>query len=507
MRTTQAHLASIALALAAATSCGSSGDAGAPAAVSGPPTWYRDIEPLVQTRCDGCHVAQGTGGFPLDRPTAVALAVLVEGRVESGYMPPWPPSGSGAALRDARSLTAAEIALFRGWADAGAPLGDRADHAERAPVVPVLPARAADLELTMPVVYAGPSTSFVTDEVRCFVLDLPGGNPRGASVVATQWRAGTPIGIHSLSGVPLDPAAAAAARAREGADGRAGFECGAGFGDLPHGPPLGANGTGAAQDGSTLPQGTRVDIPAGGAVLMRVHYAVQHLAGALDRSGVRLWLASGAEAAALRPITLATVEAPVELPCPAGLTTDPRDACSREAAFARYARAPATPATVRARADALLASCGTTAAALTAALPFGVPAPEHFFASTTCAAKVTEESVVHVVQGRMNTHGASMRVEVERDPGAWTTLLEIPSWRWAWDAAYVLRDGIRLPAGRAIRVSCTFDNGTQTQWSALSGEPGHDGPARPPLLPAEYIVSADHRAAESCVAYLGVTSP
>ena len=76
------------LAMSGLVACGSSAatsvevpvEAGAPA-LTAAPTWYRDVEPIVQTECVGCHVAQGTGGFLLDRETAVLLASFISEQV------------------------------------------------------------------------------------------------------------------------------------------------------------------------------------------------------------------------------------------------------------------------------------------------------------------------------------------------------------------------------------------------------------------------------------------
>src|SRR5690349_9723934 len=35
------------------------------AAVPDDPTWYRDVQPIVITKCQGCHVDGGIGPFPM----------------------------------------------------------------------------------------------------------------------------------------------------------------------------------------------------------------------------------------------------------------------------------------------------------------------------------------------------------------------------------------------------------------------------------------------------------
>ena len=464
------------------------------------PTWYRDVEPIVQRECAGCHVSDGTGGFPLDRVSAKSLASLMAERVAFRDMPPWPPGRAGAPIAGARVLGSDAIATLAAWAIAGGPDGDPRDHVERAPRISPVPPRPADLHIDVGAgeSYQPPASPFVTDEVRCFVLELPTGTD-GLWVNAARWRAGTPRSVHNLGGVVVGPQAASEARARSRRDGRPGFECGGGLGELASGPMLGANGTGGGGEGATFsPVGTAVRVPSGGAILMRVHYAIKHLSGAVDRSGVDLWLTEESQRQIVRPIVNIMVAAPVEVPCPSGVSNDPASPCNRENAFARLAGAGAAAA--RGRADARLTTCDTELARATQATASG----DHFFVKTACASVAPWDGTVHVVLGRMQTRGASLFVEVEQPDGSWSAALDIPRWRWAWEGAYVLEQGLPVRAGRHFRVSCTFDNGAANQWSALTGEPGHDAPARPPLLAPAYIVAAPNRAAEACEAHLGI---
>ena len=486
-------------------------DAGAAGPTAAPvPTWFRDVEPIVQVDCASCHSENGTGGFPLDQLTMTSLSTLASERVAARVMPPWPPGRGGAAIVGARALSDDAVDTIVRWAAAGAPPGDPRDHVERAPRTTPIPARPADLrvELAPGEVYQQPTSPFVTDEIRCFVLPLPT-EREGMWIEAVRWRAGNAYGIHNLGGVVVDAQGAAAALARAGKDGRAGFECGAGVdrslgagaNERERGTSVGANGTGGPGDGaSILPAGTAVRVPAGGAVVMRVHYAVKHLK-ASDRSGVDLWLAPSVMRP--RPLVLASVSAPVEVPCPTGVSLDPSHTCSRENAFARFS--PADPTGARAQADARLASCGTTLQQATAATSTGAhDGGEHFLVPTSCASVLPFGGTIRTVEARLQTRGASVRVEAERADGSWSTVLDIPQWRWAWESAYVLEQGVSVEAGRRLRVLCTFDNGTANQWSALTGEPGHDQPARPPQLAPGYLVSAPHRGAEACTAYVGI---
>jgi hypothetical protein len=84
-------------------------------------TWAREIGPLVERRCIGCHTQHGFA-FPLTtyedaRPWAVAIKEVTL----AGEMPPWGAApGIGHFANDHR-LTRHELELIAAWVDGGAP--------------------------------------------------------------------------------------------------------------------------------------------------------------------------------------------------------------------------------------------------------------------------------------------------------------------------------------------------------------------------------------------------
>src|SRR5262249_54476982 len=93
-------------------------------------TFHKDVEPILQRSCQGCHVTGGIAPFALvtyDQARVVAGAMVTE--TASRAMPPWhalttaecaPPFGWKRDLR----LTDEEIATIARWRDADAPEGD-----------------------------------------------------------------------------------------------------------------------------------------------------------------------------------------------------------------------------------------------------------------------------------------------------------------------------------------------------------------------------------------------
>ncbi len=95
--------------------------AGTPANV----TFYRDVLPILQDRCQGCHRPgevgpMALGAYDETRPWAKAIkqAVLL------GKMPPWYADAPRGKFHNDPRLSQQEIDKLVAWADTGAPAGD-----------------------------------------------------------------------------------------------------------------------------------------------------------------------------------------------------------------------------------------------------------------------------------------------------------------------------------------------------------------------------------------------
>ena len=88
-------------------------------------TFYRDVLPVLQERCQGCHRPgevgpMAFGAYDQTRPWAKAIkqAVLL------GKMPPWYADTPPGRFHNDPRLSRQEIAKLVAWSDAGAPAGD-----------------------------------------------------------------------------------------------------------------------------------------------------------------------------------------------------------------------------------------------------------------------------------------------------------------------------------------------------------------------------------------------
>jgi mono/diheme cytochrome c family protein len=90
------------------------------------PTYYVDVQPILEKNCVTCHTTGGIAPFSLQSPEeAVKRAPQIAAVVQRGYMPPWPPGSDSPAFRNERRLGEASKKMLTDWAQAGAPLGKK----------------------------------------------------------------------------------------------------------------------------------------------------------------------------------------------------------------------------------------------------------------------------------------------------------------------------------------------------------------------------------------------
>jgi hypothetical protein len=91
-------------------------------------TFTKDVAPIVQEHCQGCHrPGEGTPFSMLTYEEARPWAMAMKQMVISRAMPPWYEDGKTEKFSNNRSLTQAQIDTIAAWVDAGAPKGDPKD--------------------------------------------------------------------------------------------------------------------------------------------------------------------------------------------------------------------------------------------------------------------------------------------------------------------------------------------------------------------------------------------
>src|ERR1700752_5305976 len=93
-----------------------------------PPTFYRDVMPILQNHCQRCHRPGEIGPMPLVTYKQVRFqARKIALKVRTKQMPPWLADPCCGHFSNDPSLTQQQIDTLVAWANAGVPEGDRRD--------------------------------------------------------------------------------------------------------------------------------------------------------------------------------------------------------------------------------------------------------------------------------------------------------------------------------------------------------------------------------------------
>jgi hypothetical protein len=245
---------------------------GDPPAMDGPPevpTFHKDVQPILQKSCMGCHSTGNIAPFTLTSyEDAKAVAGLIAEKTKARTMPPWGVRNTDECTtrlgwKGDIHLSDEEISTLEAWNEAGAPEGDaKGTPPAFVPRSLDLPGQNLEIQPKTPYVTAGDK-----DEFRCFVID--------PQITEDQYLNGLQIlpGNHKVVHhglIFLDPERKSEALA--GPDGS--FPCGAG--DIPAGPGsqpgqlIDAWAPGA--DPIDFPEGVGLLVPKGSLVWMQIHY-------------------------------------------------------------------------------------------------------------------------------------------------------------------------------------------------------------------------------------------
>ncbi len=184
-----------------------------------------------------------------------------------------------------------------------------------------------------------------------------------------------------------------------------------------------------------FPDDTGLLIPAGGFIIMQMHYNTEAGIEA-DQSQLILDLADEDENP--QSLRILAINAPVEVPCPAEIDSE---ACYRDAAIAEAGNGS----------DLLLAVCGQTLD------DYADVAPENV--TTFCDMRVPTSGWAISILSHMHTVGKSTQTFLNPDTDDEQILIDIPFWDFDWQGDYWFEEPIWLEQGDIIRTACTYDNG------------------------------------------------
>lgn len=461
-----------------------------PAATAGAPSYYAAVAPILDAKCASCHRLGGIAPFPLTTfADAKSHAAGIVTMTRAGLMPPWMPGPDSVALvgRGRRRLTSAELATLAAWASAGAPAGDPA-ALHSSPAKPAgLTGPGRTIMLAPPKPYLPHAAGGGIDDYHCFLLDPKlTANAYVTGALIRPQRTGI---VHHVILYDASGAQAAAAERLNAASGGKGWTCfggpdlptdlsGAGAVDRLGQPPWIAAWV-PGHTTNSLPRGTGVLLRSGDKIVMQVHYNLIEAAGP-DRSRAELRLRPASTH--LIPLETHLIAAPVELPCPQGVTGPKcsRDVAIRDEVKEYGAQAAYIP-------TALLALCGKTLADYPQDVGDGTDI------TTSCDRPFSSAETIYGVAGHMHLRGRDIQVVLDPGTPKQQMLLHIPAWDFHWQDVYYLVHPIRVGPGDSVRVTCSFDNSIADQ-PVVGGQ----------QLKPRYVVWGEGTTDEMCLGMLAV---
>jgi len=449
------------------------------------PSFRRDVAPILQDKCEGCHRVGGIAPFSLETASAAKTwSPVIAAAVEARLMPPWPPGPDSPAYegQSQRLLTAAQRRTILAWAKAGGKVDGPALKAKPPAPIPVRPGESI-VNVAMSASYTPKAPKGGTDDYRCFLLDPK--LRQDGFVTSARIVPGAAKMVHHVILYREDAAQVAEARRLDAASPGPGWTCFGGTG-------ISGGSGGSVQDflndanwiaawapgwgGDRLPDGNGIPLSAGSQIVMQVHYNLLNGRG-VDRSHAVLTVAPATTK--LTPVRTMLLPAPVELAC---AKSEHGKLCSRTEALLELARKYGND--VAFVPSGLLLLCGRNVAN---------PRPSPV---TTCDRRITQPTKILAVAGHMHLLGRS--IELELDPGTprARVLLDIPSWSFHWQNAYTLARPVEAKPGDVVRVTCRYDVSKRVRTRRLGG---------PMPTTPRYVLWGEGTTDEMCLGILQVT--
>jgi hypothetical protein len=341
-----------------------------------------------------------------------------------------------------RSLTDEQIQLLHDWVAGGALEGDPDSPAPLAPS-DALTLPSVDLSADIGVDYVPPSD--VSDEYRCFLLDL--GTTEDRVSLGYRVTPGDPKIVHHVITTLFDGASREALQALDDeSPDRAGWPCAGGPVPLASERKIKAVGAlGSWVPGVSVvlyPEGTGSLVPSGSVAVMQIHYNMD-AKPMPDRTKIEVALAPRGQEPAKNLSTLRIRNNRIRVPAGAKDVAVETTTTVRELSAGRFlADGPAT---------------------------------------------------LRMVAGHMHMVGVQTSLTLERSGGEKSVLLDIAAWDFHWQGSYTLKTPIELNADDKVTLRCVYDN-TPEHLSAV-GYPE----------PAHLVTLGEGSTDEMCIGYLTVT--
>ena len=407
-------------------------------------TYHADVRPIVEARCQSCHIAGGVAPFS----TAYEGGAFVDpaeswfapstAAVESGSMPPWSPADDCHPIEHARTLSDAERDLFAEWAAAGHPEGDPASYPGGGAVQTEEPDDLGEPTLVLRSAVPYTPDPMRPDDYRCFVVETGQDTER--------WIAGFDVQpdrvdlVHHVILYGLEPEYADDVVQWDAQDPGPGYGC---FGSPGTWDAETIGGWAPGQAAEVYAPGTARRLQAGTQLVVQVHYNTVNAATEIgpEQSEVRLWLLDEGETPRQELISLPFADLDLNLP-----PGDPNVVEEEEIDLGfLFGRVP-----------------------IRGAFP------------------------------HMHQLGTRIRLDAVAEDGSEQCVIDIPRWDFNWQQTYFFpeTDPVLVSREDTLRLSCTYDNSAANQ-PVVNGE----------QLEPRQVEWGDGSLDEMCLVYVYVTRP
>lgn len=374
---------------------------GSPPAASasdGAVTYYRDVAPIIQTQCQGCHRPNEVGPFALmNYRQATRWGEDIKEYTQNRKMPPWKPTQEHGSFRDERGLTNKEIETLAKWVDSGMKEGEPKDAPPPRQYPEGWQLGEPDLVLTVPEEMTIGATG--KDLFRVFVL--PTGLTEDKFVSAIEVRPGNKRVVHHTlnfldtqgRGRKLEDEEKQRPKQPKEPDHGPGYSVNMGVGFFP--PSGGLAGWAPGNVIRPLPDGVGYYLPKGSDVVIQVHY---HRTGKVEKDQLRLGLYF-----ARKPVKERLT--PVVVP-------------------GMFLRIPADDASFRVNATV----------------------------------QVNQDVTLYQITPHMHLLGRQIKLTMFSPGGERKELIGIKDWDYNWQETYYFKDPIKVASGTKFEVEAIYDN-------------------------------------------------
>ena len=370
-------------------------------------TFYRDVAPILQERCQSCHRAGEIGPMPLGTYAEVRpFAAAIKHAVVTRKMPPWFAEPSVGRFHNDPSLSQREIDTLVRWAEGGATAGDPKDAPPPRVFADGWNIGTPDVVLEMPQAYDVPPRGTIE---YTYVI-VPTGFKVDTWITAAEVRPGNRAVMHHatifvrpkestwLRNYPVGQAFVPAEQIRNDKTPTPAATTNAGAGELD----LPIVGYVPGRPERRLRPGYGILIPAGADLIFQLHYTAN---GKVTPDKSRVGFVLAKERPAMQVLRLA-------------------------AANDRFV------------------------------IPAGA---DNYAVSGFVALNVDTELIE--AYPHMHLRGKSMKLSAMYPSGEHEELLNVPRYDFNWQLTYELTEPKRVPKGTILRADGTFNNSASNRFN------------------------------------------